>query len=137
MARTATRIALLCGVGATVVAALAAAQAQQVYRYVDKDGHVVYSDRSPPSDSKEVQTKRLCPNFIENNDVPLALTQATQRFPVTLYTFACGVVCQNAEASAQPARRSVHDRQRRGRQGRRATAEADGRAASPGAADRR
>ena len=91
------RIALLCGVAAAVVAAGAAAQ-QQVYRYVDKDGKVVYSDRSPPTDSKEVQSKRLSPNFIENNPVPLATTQAAERFPVTLYTFACGAVCQNAEA---------------------------------------
>ena len=31
---------------------------QQVYRYVDKDGRVVYSDRGPPSDAKDVQAKR-------------------------------------------------------------------------------
>ena len=92
------RIALVCGVAAAVVATLAAAQAQQVYRYVDKDGKTVYTDRPPPADSKEVQAKRLSPNFIENNDVPLATTQAMDRFPVTLYTFACGLVCTNAEA---------------------------------------
>ena len=95
------RNALLCGVaavvGAAVVAGGASAQ-QQVYRYVDKDGKVVYSDRSPPTDSKEVQSKRLSPNFIENNPVSLATTQAAERFPATLYTFACGAVCQNAEA---------------------------------------
>jgi glutaredoxin len=98
MTRNPTRIALLFGVAAAVIAAGVAAQAQQVFRYVDKDGKVIYSDRSPPSDSKEVQAKRLSPNYIENNTVPLALTQATERFPVTLYTFACGAVCQNAEA---------------------------------------
>jgi glutaredoxin len=98
MARKRRRVALLVGIAAAVIAAGAAAQAQQVFRYVDKDGKVVYSDRAPPSDSKEVQAKRLSPNYIENNDVPIALTQATERFPVTLYTFACGVVCQNAEA---------------------------------------
>src|SRR4029077_19799135 len=49
------------------------------------------------TDSKDVQAKRLSPNFIENNPVPLATTQAAERFPVTLYTFACGAVCQNAE----------------------------------------
>jgi glutaredoxin len=92
-----TRVALVVGVAAAIVAAGASAQ-QQVYRYVDKDGKVVYSDRSPPSDSKDVQAKRLSPNFIENNPVPLATTQAAERFPVTLYTFACGTVCQNAEA---------------------------------------
>ena len=98
MARVSKRIAIVCGVTAALVAALAAAQPQQVYRYVDKDGRTIYTDRPPPADSKDVQAKRITPNFIENNDVPVALTQATQRFPVTLYTFACGQVCQNAEA---------------------------------------
>ena len=98
MARVSRRIALACGVTAAVIAACAAAQAQQVYRYVDKDGRTIYTDRPPPPDSKDVQAKRLSPNFIENNDAPIATTQAAQRFPVTLYTFACGTVCQNAEA---------------------------------------
>ena len=40
----------------------------------------------------------MSPNYIENNDVPIATVQAAQRFPVTLYTFSCGAVCQNAEA---------------------------------------
>jgi glutaredoxin len=97
MARVSQRIALVCGVAAAVIAVVATAQAQQVYRYVDKDGRVIYTDRAPPSDSKEVQAKRLSPNLIENNDVPVATAQAAQRFPVTLYTFACGPVCQNAE----------------------------------------
>ena len=98
MTRVSQRIALVCGAVAAVVAACAAAQAQQVYRYVDKEGRIIYSDRAPPSDSKDIQAKRLSPNFIENNDVPVATVQAAQRFPVTLYTFACGTVCQNAEA---------------------------------------
>ena len=98
MACKSRRVALFVGIAAAVIAAGAAAQAQQVFRYVDKDGKVVYSDRAPPADSKDVQSKRLSPNYIENNDLPLALTQAMDRFPVTLYTFACGTVCQNAEA---------------------------------------
>jgi glutaredoxin len=98
MARVSPRIALVCGVAAATIAVCAAAQAQQVYRYVDKDGRTIYTDRPPPSDSKEVQAKRLSPNFIENNDASMALTQAAQRYPVTLYTFACGTLCQNAEA---------------------------------------
>ena len=52
----------------------------------------------PPPDSKDVQAKRLSPNYIENSEAPIALTQAAERFPVTLYTFACGPLCQNAEA---------------------------------------
>jgi len=98
MPRVSQRIALACGVAAAVIAVSAVAQAQQVYRYVDKDGRVIYTDRPPPTDSKDVQAKRLTSNFIEDNDAPIALTQAAQRFPVTLYTFACGTLCQNAEA---------------------------------------
>ena len=97
MASKSRRIAHILGVAAAVIAAGALAQAQQVYRYIDKDGKVVYSDRSPPTDSKDVQAKRLSPNFIENNTTPIALTQASEKFPVTLYTFACGAVCENAE----------------------------------------
>ena len=96
MAPLSGRIALVCGVAIAVFSAIAAAQ-QQVYRYVDKDGRVIYTDRSPPPDGKEVQAKRLSPNYIENNELPIATVQAAQRFPVTLYTFACGAVCQSAE----------------------------------------
>lgn len=91
-------IAMIASVVVALAAAGAAAQGQQVYRYVDKNGNVVYSDRQPPSDSKDVQTKRLTPNFIESTTVPLATVQAQERFPVTLYTFACGTFCESAEA---------------------------------------
>lgn len=90
------RIAFVVGIAA--IAAAGAAAQQQVYRYVDKNGNVGYSDRSPPADSRDVQARRLSPNFIESNPVPLATVQAAERYPVTLYTFACGTVCQNAEA---------------------------------------
>jgi len=98
MARPTLRIALSCGVASAMIAALVTAQPQQVYRYVDKDGRTIYTDRAPPADSKEVQAKRLSPNYIEDNDVPVATAQAAQRFPATLYTFACGAPCQSAEA---------------------------------------
>ena len=91
---------ILTGIGCAVALAAAAgatAQEKQVYRYTDKDGNVVYTDRAPPSDSKDVQAKRLGPNYIETNELPLAARQAMDRYPVTLYTFACGELCQNAE----------------------------------------
>lgn len=86
------------GVAALVVAAGVFAQAPQVYRYVEPSGRVVYSDRPPPPDVKNVQTKRLGPNFVETSEPSLAAQQATERFPATLFTFECGDVCQNAEA---------------------------------------
>ena len=79
------------------LASLAVGQTQQVYRYVDADGHVIYSDRPPPPGAKDVQPKRLGANFIESDVMSLEVQQVTERFPVTLYTFDCGDVCQNAE----------------------------------------
>jgi glutaredoxin len=92
------RFALLGGVAAVVVATSAASQNQQVYRYVDKEGRVVYSDRGPPSDAKDVQAKRMRGNLIEDNVTPIAAQQAQERFPVTLYSFTCGEVCTQAES---------------------------------------
>jgi hypothetical protein len=97
MAWSSLRIALIAAV-ACVFAANAVAQNQQVYRYVDKDGRVVYSDRGPPTDARDVQSKRLRGNVIENNEMPIASQQAQERFPVTLYSFDCGEVCRQGEA---------------------------------------
>ena len=84
MAGANLRMALVAGLAA-LLATGAAAQNQQVYRYVDKDGRVVYSDRGPPADARDIQAKRLRGNVIENNEIPLAAQQAQERFPVTLY----------------------------------------------------
>ncbi|MBK7792291.1 MAG: glutaredoxin family protein [Betaproteobacteria bacterium] len=90
-------LAGVCGALALSIATGAAAQEKQVYRYTDKDGNVVYTDRVPPGDSKDVQAKRLGANYIETNELPLVAQQAMARYPVTLYTFACGELCLNAE----------------------------------------
>jgi len=84
-------------IAALAVAVTAAAQSQ-VYRYNDADGRVVYSDKPPPPNAKNVQTKRLGANFVETSQPSLAAQQASERYPVTLFTFPCGDVCQNAEA---------------------------------------
>jgi len=97
MGHATKRYAMACGLVATLAAGAVAGQVQQVYRYTDKDGHVVYSDRLPPGDSKDVQSKRVGANVIENNAMPLAAQQAQERFPVKLYTFSCGEVCNIAE----------------------------------------
>lgn len=89
-ARTATAL------GLALIAS--GALAQQVYRYVDPTGRVVYSDRPPPVDAKGVQTKRVDGNFVESNEPTIAAQMAADRFPATLYTFECGEICQNAEA---------------------------------------
>jgi len=44
-----------------------------------------------------VQVKRLAPNFIETDADSLPARNASNNFPVTLFTFACGEICQHAE----------------------------------------
>jgi Domain of unknown function (DUF4124) len=81
-----------------LISGLAAAQVQQVYRYIDVDGRVVYSDKPPPPTAKDAQTKRIGGNSIGTSDLSFATQQAQERYPVTLYTFACGVICDTAQA---------------------------------------
>ena len=104
MARLMYRIAL--GIAAVTVAggALRAGPGLPLYRY--RRPHVVYSDRPPSGDVKNLQTKRMGSNFISTSEPGYAAALAADRFPVTLYTFACGEVCQNAEAAPQQARAS-------------------------------
>jgi len=97
MNRAFVPVAFACAAALAVIASSASAQDRQVYRYTDPEGRVIYSDRAPPTNARDVQAKRLGANFIENSQLPLAAQQAMERFPVTLYTFKCGELCQNAE----------------------------------------
>jgi hypothetical protein len=91
-ARSLTAFALIL-----LISGLAAAQVQQVYRYIDLDGRVVYSDKPPPPTAKDAQAKRIGANSIETSDLSYATAQAQERYPVTLYSFSCGVVCDTAQ----------------------------------------
>jgi len=91
-------IRIVAGAALSIAAMSVLAQQPQVYRYVDPSGRVVYSDRAPPADIKNVQTKRLGANFVESSEPSIAAQQASERFPATLFTFECGEVCTNAEA---------------------------------------
>ena len=78
-------------------AAFAGSASAALYRYVDANGRVVYSDHPPPANAKDVQPKELPGNVIETDPAPLAARQAAERFPVTLYTFDCDI-CREAKA---------------------------------------
>lgn len=94
LSRFAPLLVLLLG----VASGIAGAQMQQVYRYVDADGRIVYSDRPPPPTAKEAQAKRVGANSIETSELSFATQQAQERFPVTLYSFGCGLICDTAQA---------------------------------------
>ena len=86
-------LAVICGCSVAV-----AQQLQQVYRYVDPEGRVVYSDKPPPPNARDAQSKRIGKNTIETSNLSYTAALAQERFPVTLYTFGCGTVCDTASS---------------------------------------
>lgn len=70
-----------------VVALLfAAAASAQLYRWVDKDGKVHYSDTPPPSSAGKSAQLRSSGNVSDPGALPYATQQAAKNFPVTIYT---------------------------------------------------
>lgn len=69
----------------------------QLYRWVDDQGKVHYSDQAPSSGAKNVQKQAAPPAPAASAGLPYALQQAVQNFPVTLYTSdACKDTCAQA-----------------------------------------
>ena len=87
------RLAALAA-AALLLPSLASAQAT-VYRWVDKNGKVHYSDTPPPEPQKELTQKRVGGGFTESSQLPYATQIAMQKSPVTLFTGAdCGDPCR-------------------------------------------
>ena len=71
----------------------------QLYRWVDANGRVTYSDQPPPPNAKDVQQKKLGNNVFSSEKLPYAARKAMQDFPVSLYTGQdCGKGCEEARA---------------------------------------
>jgi glutaredoxin len=87
---------LAIAVAAMLVAASAGAQ---MYRWVDKDGKVYYTDTPPPGAAKSVQ-KRGGPAAADaGSAAPYALQQAAKNAPVVVYTSPnCGQPCADGKA---------------------------------------
>jgi len=87
---------------------VAAAAGAQMYRWVDKDGKVHYTDTPPPAAAgKSVQKRSGAPAAADTGPAaPYAVQQAAKNFPVVVYTAAnCGAPC--AEGKALLAARGV------------------------------
>jgi len=84
-----------CVLLAILVSACVAAQAD-VYRWVDAQGRVQYSDQPPPADIKKVERVKTAAGKPGDVSLPYALQQAVNNFPVTLFTSACGEACSRA-----------------------------------------
>ncbi len=75
------------------------AQADTLYRWIDKDGKVYYGDR-PADDAVKAEQKRFAaPSSAGDDDLSYGIRKAKQDFPVTLYvTPSCGEYCVRARA---------------------------------------
>ncbi|MBT2321394.1 glutaredoxin family protein [Variovorax paradoxus] len=71
--------------GLTLLLAAGAASAQSVYRHVDKNGKVTFSDQPPAADAQPA-TPRAGIAAGAGAGLPYELRQVAQRYPVTLYT---------------------------------------------------
>ncbi|MBE0624993.1 MAG: glutaredoxin family protein, partial [Burkholderiales bacterium] len=68
----------------------------QLYRWVDENGKVHYSDRVPLSGAKNLQ-KQAIPAAPGSSPLPYELQQAVKNFPVALYTSeGCKDLCVRA-----------------------------------------
>ena len=85
-------------VGVALAAAAAHAQST-VYRWVDKDGKVQFTDSPPPADAKSVTEKRMGGGGEDAGQVPFATQIAARRHPVTMYVSDdCGDYCTQGRA---------------------------------------
>ena len=81
-------------VAAVLAAAAAAHAATNVYRWVDKQGTVHFSDVPPPPEAQGVSEKPMGGASVEESNLPYATQVAKKRNPVTLYTAkGCGTPC--------------------------------------------
>lgn len=80
-----------------VFAVIASVDAAQLYRWVDADGKVHYTDKPPPKDAKDIEKKRVN-TATDAVPLPYAVQQAAKTFPVTLYSADCGAPCDQARA---------------------------------------
>ena len=67
-----------------------------MYKWVDAQGGVQYSDTPPPANAKRVEERKVVPNTIETAGLPFAVQEAAKRNPVTLWMHDCGDLCNKA-----------------------------------------
>lgn len=83
------------GTLALAIFALSFGAQAKVYRWVDKDGKVQYSDVPPVQG--EVEQKKLVNNKVDTSEPPYETQQAAKASPVTLYVSNdCKTLCDNA-----------------------------------------
>ena len=86
----------LVAIQAIILPAMGSLYAQQVYKSVDKQGRVTYSEVPPSVSSGDKIVGDGAGGSGNNASLPYALQQVVSRYPVTLYTNADCAPCINA-----------------------------------------
>ncbi|HVK54745.1 MAG TPA: glutaredoxin family protein [Burkholderiales bacterium] len=76
--------------------AIGVVHAAEVYRWVDNNGKVHYSDMPPPPSAKDAELKKLGKSSIDFDKMSYAARDAAKKNPVTLYANNCGAPCDDA-----------------------------------------
>lgn len=79
-----------------VLMALALPAPGAMYKWVDTQGRVQYSDIPPPPGAKKVEEHKVIRNTIGTAGTPFAVQDAAKRNPVTLWMHDCGDLCNRA-----------------------------------------
>lgn len=88
------RILQMTACAALLACAFGSHAQQTVYKWVDKDGKVQFSDSPPPADATNATQKTLGGGTVTEGQTPYATQIATQRYPVVLYmSDDCGELC--------------------------------------------
>jgi len=80
---------------------VASVASAQIYRWVDQEGKVHYSQTPPPPGAKNIQKKAFSGGDpVDSTNLPYATQLAAKNFPVTLRTSPdCGAPCSQARAA--------------------------------------
>ena len=79
-----------------VLLAIALPAHAAMYKWVDAQGGVQYSDTPPPAGTKGVEERKVTGNVIPTAGTPYAVQEAAKRNPVTLWMHDCGDLCNRA-----------------------------------------
>jgi glutaredoxin len=82
---------------AVAAACLFALTAQAaMYKWVDAQGRVQYTDTPPPPGARKAEEHKIVPNTIQTTGAPFAVQEAAKRNPVTVWVSECGEFCTKA-----------------------------------------
>jgi glutaredoxin len=79
-----------------MVFAAQSAQSATMYRWIDAQGKVHYTDQPPPAEVRDVTEKKLSAPAQASSQTPYTTQAAVRNFPVTLYVSNCGDTCNRA-----------------------------------------